>query len=65
MAPLSSFSAFLQPASAWSKKGLLVFFGTSAKVYGSRGARAAGRAASNAPAATAPVNISFNIAFPP
>ena len=28
-----SFSAFLQPSRAWSKNGLFMFFGTSAKVY--------------------------------
>src|ERR1700760_2254849 len=33
IAPFSSFSAFLQPSRAWSKNGLLVFFGTSAKTY--------------------------------
>src|SRR5215475_7577052 len=33
IAPFSSFSAFLQPSRAWSKNGLLVFFGTSANTY--------------------------------
>ena len=32
-APLDSASAFLQPSRAWSKNGLFMFFGTSAKTY--------------------------------
>src|SRR5204862_4963121 len=32
-APLSSSSAFLQPARAWSKNGLFMVLGTSAKTY--------------------------------
>ena len=33
LAPPSSSSAFLQPTRAWSKNGLFMFFGTSAKMY--------------------------------
>ena len=31
--PPNSASAFLQPSRAWSKNGLFMFFGTSAKMF--------------------------------
>src|SRR3954447_1622935 len=64
MAPFSSFSAFLQPASAWSKNGLLVFFGTSAKVYFLSAALGPPIAAAITPAAAVAANRYFSIALP-
>src|SRR5262249_44768217 len=67
--PPSSFSAFWQPRWAWSKNGLLRFFGTTAKVY--FGA-ALVDAASNTmtPVAIAPITRAvlvryFSTGFPP
>src|SRR5215217_8812482 len=52
--PPDSASAFLQPSRAWSKNGLFMFFGTSAKVYS---AACAGTLPARAATATAAVAI--------
>jgi hypothetical protein len=60
-APADSDSAFLQPSRAWSKNGLFMFLGTSAKVYSAW----ADAAAIIAPSATAVLKTSFLISSPP
>ena len=65
-APFSSFSAFLQPSRAWSKNGLFMFFGTSAKTYFLPARRGAAARRPRAPTATTPRSADiFIIAFPP